>query len=200
MHFFSIDEHTITCYGNRPKWFLFQYQYDFYLIFYCSCHEHNEHLDFKLNLIKSVAKNVGKPEKFDKYNHSNINKSINLKECIRERKIDYLLSRSMIEVCSIYSDMTGKEYCFGVKNKYSDFLANNIEYKQNITKAIKQIEEKKLFNDMELKIILDTLSELIRHNDTQYKDLSDIQKVNLTKLLSKNFIKTYTHDYKSHKL
>ena len=202
MHFFSIDEHTITCYGNRPKWFLFQYQYDFYLIFYCSCHEHIEHLDFKLNLIKSVAKIVGKKEKFDKYDQYNniVEKSYNLKECIKHRKIDFLLSRNIIEVSSIYLDCTGKEFCFGINHTYSEFLANNVNYKMNYFNAINQIKQKEIFNEYQLYYLLDELSELRRHNDTKYEDLTDIQKINLTKLLSKNFIKTYTHDYKSNKL
>jgi hypothetical protein len=196
---FSIDEHNEDCNFVNPNYFLFQYNYDFYCIIYCSCHQGwQHHLDFKLQLIKSVAKNIGKPEKFDKYQRSNIDKSNLLSSIKNQNDISYVLSTKITEVSYIYDDRTGKEYCFGVHHCFSHFLKYNIQYSDNIRKSYNIIEEKDIFSDDVKKYLKSSLNNLIRHNRTDYEDLSDIQKVKLTTLLSKNFIKNYKHDHKSY--
>ncbi len=198
---FSIDEHNEDCGFAYPKYFLFQYNYDFYCIIYCSCHQGWEHhLDFKLNLIKSVAKKIGKPEKFDKYQRSNIDKSNLLSSIKNQNDVSYALSTIITEVSYIYDDLIGKEYCFGIHHCFSDFLKYNIQYRENLSKAYHTIEEKDIFSNDVKKYLESNLDNLTRHNRTDYADLSDIQKVNLTTLLSKNFIKNYKHDHKSYQL
>ena len=198
---FSIDEHKEDCGFAYPKYFLFQYNYDFYCIIYCSCHQGWEHhLDFKLNLIKSVAKKIGKPEKFDKYQRSNINKSNLLSKIKNKNDVSYALSSTITEVSYIYEDASGKTYCFGINHSFYDFLKYNIEYIDNIRKAHNTIKEKDIFSENIKEYLNSNLNNLVRHNKTDYEDLSDIQKVKLTTLLSKNFIKTYKHDNKSYQL
>ncbi|HEY9702245.1 MAG TPA: hypothetical protein V6C58_07350 [Allocoleopsis sp.] len=194
MTFFSLDEHTDRCHYPVARSFFFQYDYDFYCVFYCACYEGFQHLDWKLQLLKSVAKKVGKPEKFDKWGSSNITKSNSIARCIRDNKVAELLSSKVMEVCAVYTDNAGKEYCFGVEHDYKDFLSKNIYYEKNAQNAYKQCKEKGKELDIDFSEIIVNLQ---RYNNTEFKELSDIQKINLTKLLSKNFIKNYNNDYTS---
>jgi hypothetical protein len=187
MTFFSITDHFQCNYPSLRN-FTFQYKHDFYNISYCRCHEKHEHLEWKLSLIKLLGKKIGKPEKFDTYGYSNINKSNVLAQKIRENKISEILETPAFEICSIYCDNAGKDYCFGVQSDYHEHMSTIVFYDDNIRKALKEIDNKEIFDKDEKEYIKSSIIELKRYNKDEYGDLSEIQKIKLTKLLSKQFI------------
>ena len=187
MMFFSLTEHCReNCWYPKPEHFVFQYCHRFFCVSYCPCMNGYDHLDWKMTLIKSVAKKCGLESSLERpYGPS---KSNVLKELIKERNNSYLIEKPMTEVCYLYSNNAGKDYYLGDTRPFREHLSTLISYRENITSAMKAIKDKEnhIYNH---ESIIQKISDLRYCNKDHYEELSDVQKIDLTKLLSKNFIK-----------
>lgn len=166
---------------------MFQYQFEFYMIVHCSCLQgYAHHLDWKESLLKQVS-DLKKCDRYD------VKRGNPLKDLIKNRKIDFLLNKPMKEILYIYEDMTTKCYAFERKTPFNEYMANLVYYNDNYKAAKKRIndDESGLFEDKwDKDCCISELNILYRENNDYFNELSDIQKISLTKLLTKDFLKT----------
>jgi hypothetical protein len=184
MNIYSITDHADDCYYYMKNTFCFQYAYDFHCVIYCQCMQKRQHhLDWKLDLIKTIAKKVGKAEKFNRC----INKGNDLKNAIKNNKVSALFDKDITEVNAIYLDNAMKSYCYGTEHSFTEYLSLSVNYRDNFHKATSKIKSLDIFDKDEYDVLFSQLCELHRHNVNDWEFLTDIQKTKLTKLLIKNY-------------
>ena len=122
-----------------------------------------------------------------------------MKDVINDRNTEYVLSSKIAEINYTYFDNAGKQYCFGAWHNFNDYLLFIMSYEEKRRLFYDSIKNSPLFNKIEKEFIINEFISLIRLNNDNWSELTDIQKINLTKLLSKNFLKNY-HDNKSQQL
>ncbi len=183
MNQYSLSDHTHTCWGSRVNKYIFQYDFNFYCINYCRCWEGYDHLDWKLLLLKSIGKKLGKT---DWRLNQSISKSNPLKKALKERDSQIILQSGFFEIMGIYYDNAGKEYCFGNSMDYKEYVSKCIGYHERFHEALKWAKDDE--------ISFKQLSNLHYANKDHVESLSQNQMITLTDLLTKKFIK---NDYAS---
>jgi hypothetical protein len=206
MNFFALEDHTSNCSCVKPrpkeldewmpisprvykKFFVFQYKYDFYCIIYCYCWEGYSHLDFKMDMLNHVSLKKKYPKSWNKYDYNrDISKSNPIRDVLKDRDIAHLFNAPMDEICYTYSSMT-ETYGMISKQTGKEFLINSINYQDNYWKALKEIKTKDILDNIDREFITDQIQDLYSLNKDHYSNLTDVQKVSLTKLLSSTFLK-----------
>lgn len=190
MRVYSLDTHSNLCKnGNHycsPANFIFQYDFDFHLLIYPSCHTRYNELDFNLEILNLLSKSRKKKDVYGK-----VTKSNPIKDVIRNRKIDALINNKYEEICYEYSDNAGKGYSMVKTVAWDEYLAHQITYMDNFRSACKDIDAAEFIDERRKEWLKEELSGLIRANNySDFDCLSDIQKVTLTQILTKGFFKT----------
>jgi len=140
-----------------------------------------DELEFNLKILNQIAE-------IQEYKWE-VTKSNQLKKAIADKTMDVLLQRDVTEICFIYRDATGKEYCFVNQIKYSDYLEMATKYKQESMLAVRQIRRNPLVDECMKEHTIDKIIELRTANQSEYDQLSDVQVMKLTDALSKNYLK-----------
>lgn len=141
-----------------------------------------DHVQTKLEMIQSLAE-------YNNHNPDIISKSNILKETIRENKIDALLNRDRItEICYLYKSPK-EAYCFSNDVETKNWLVSLTSYEDNYFKAKEYLKTTSLFDaDVALDLI-NQMTKIYIANGNDLEELNEVQKIKLTKLLTKNIVK-----------
>lgn len=191
MKIVALQEHKEHCdgYCSGARYFVFQYRHEFYCIIYCGCYY--DGLDFKEAVLKGISVKENHLEKFDRY-RCGVSRSNDLKNYLKEKNTSLMLGKRMQEVCYVYSNNANRLFAMAAESSYQDYLSTLVLYEDNFLSAMRQLEDLEFIDETEKKIIEDQIFELHRYNRNDYEDLSCIQKMNLTDLLTRHFIKQTT--------
>ena len=135
--------------------FLFQLNYEFYLIIYPHYLEGYSHLDMKEDFLKQILE-IKKPIKTD-----NIERKYALKEIKKDILKGIVFNTIVYEICNIYKDNALKEYCYAAKHDYTKYIEFQCSYFDKYKEAERFIIEDKLLNIQQKKFCKRILNRFI---------------------------------------
>jgi len=181
MKHITLTDHSANCSHNRVNNFLFQVNFDFAVISYCSCNEYYSHLDFKGKLLKSIS-TLSKLKELER--------GFKLYDFVKNNSLSYLMNYKMKEVVYDYMDNANKQYGFVIEHSLEDFIAKNITYKENRIVAFKYIDKCILFNNQTKEYLKGCVCDLQRLNSIDIGEMSDISFMKFSDLLIKKLFIT----------
>lgn len=141
-----------------------------------------------MDVLNNASLKKKRADRFDKYSNR-VTKSNPLKDVLRDRDFSKLFNSPYPEVCYVYSSVR-TDYAMVNPHEFSDYLSKFIFYKDRFHESTRIVESMELLDKPEIEYVKSELSTLYRYNENHYEELTDIQKISLTKLLSKQFLKS----------
>ncbi len=176
-----VDKDRDLIYGNHICYFLFQFNFEFYLIMYPQYMESYSHLDLKEDLLKQVSK--------IKESENVVKRGGRLKEIKKDIISGLVFNFSIDEVCHTYCDNAGLQYCFTNEHKYTDYIDFQFTYLNNYNKAVDDIDNDAILDFRYKKHLKDELKQLYFDNICDLVYTNDYEKLSLTQLILKFSIK-----------
>lgn len=172
---------------TQHRSFLFQLNYEFYLIMYPAYMERYSHLDMKEDFLKQILE-MKKPIKKENV-QIGVQRSYQIKDIKKDILSGVVFNTEVKEALYTYEDNARKEYCFVAKHSYLDWIEMQFGYSDRRSKAEEIIDEDKMLDDDEKRYLKGVIKDLFLTNTSQLAYVSEYEQVTLAQLILTHSIK-----------
>ncbi len=172
--------------GCSINHFLFQYDFDFYIISYPSCLERYGHLNLKESFLKDVCDAENKKlKKVCRIYKGGITENVKM-----NMNVETLMENKITEICYCYTNCADIDFCMCREYDFIDFVISANQYEENYKKAIQCISTDKVFIkfNMYKEHLLNNLSEIYNANGGSFCYFDNWSSITLSDLLTNKIL------------